>query len=75
MRLVFDSDALIKLTKAGLKELIVTNLDIAIPKRVYEETVKIPRGRRFPDAEEIEGNVNSGKIQVNETQREKKGGI
>ena len=56
-----------------MKELIVTNLDIAIPKRVYEETVKIPMGRGFPDAGEMERNVNSENIQVNETEREKKG--
>ncbi|MBE8540207.1 hypothetical protein [Geoglobus acetivorans] len=63
-----DSDALIKLTKAGLKELIVDNLEVVVPRRVYKETAEIPRGR-FPDAEEIENNVKSGRILVRETER------
>jgi hypothetical protein len=73
MKIAVDSDALIKLTKAGLKDLIVNNLEVIIPEKVYEETVKIPKTKGFPDALEIDKNVNAGKISVKETSREEKG--
>ncbi len=40
MKVVVDSDALIKLTKIGSKEIVVSSLDVFIPKRVHEETVQ-----------------------------------
>ena len=60
-----DSDALIKLTKAGAKELITASFSITIPKRVYEETVIEAEG--YPDAEEINRNVMAEKIVIQET--------
>ena len=73
MRIVVDSDALIKITKAGLKELVVSNLEIFIPKKVYEETVEVPKEKGFSDALEIDKNVNSGKIQIKESPRREEG--
>ncbi len=73
MKIVVDSDALIKITKAGLKELIVNNLEVAIPRKVYEETVEIPKTKGFPDALEIEKNVSTGRISVKETSKGEKG--
>ena len=49
---MMDSDALIKLTKSGAKELITENFDVTIPERVYEETVTQAVG--YPDAQEID---------------------
>ncbi len=62
MKIVVDSDALIKLTKTGSKEAIVGLLEVSIPKKVYEETVTESKG--CPDANKIQENVNNGKIQV-----------
>jgi hypothetical protein len=56
MKIVIDSDALIKLTKSGAKELITEYFDVAIPERVYEETVTEAEG--YPDAKEIERNID-----------------
>jgi hypothetical protein len=44
MKIVIDSDALIKLTKSRAKELITEYFDVAIPERVYEETVTEAEG-------------------------------
>jgi hypothetical protein len=62
MKVVMDSDVLIKLTKAGSKEFIVKLLDVSIPKRVHEETVIESKG--YPDARKIQENIESGKIRV-----------
>jgi predicted nucleic acid-binding protein len=73
MKIVIDSDALIKLTKSGAKELITKCFDVAIPERVYEETVTESEG--YPDAKEIERNIEAKKIVVKEAQQKKKGEI
>ena len=36
MKLLIDSDALIKLTKAGAKEVVVNNMEVYIPPSGYE---------------------------------------
>lgn len=71
MKIVIDSDALIKLTKSGAKELITEYFDVAIPERVYEETVTEADG--YPDAKEIERNIEAKRIVVKEAQQEEKG--
>jgi len=62
MKIILDSDVLIKLTKTGLKEIIVGLLDVSIPKRVYEETVLESKG--YSDAIKIEENIKRGNINV-----------
>jgi predicted nucleic acid-binding protein len=62
MKVVADSDVLIKLTKTGSKEVIVSLVKIFIPKRVYEETVTESKG--YIDANKIRENIKEGKIQV-----------
>jgi rRNA-processing protein FCF1 len=71
MKIVIDSDALIKLTKSGAKELITEYFDVAIPERVYEETVTEAEG--YPDAKEIKRNIEAKRIVAKEAQREEKG--
>ena len=65
MKIVMDSDALIKLTKSGAKELITENFDVTIPERVYEETVT--QAAAYPDAQEIDRNVEARRIEVKKT--------
>jgi peptidoglycan hydrolase-like amidase len=62
MKVVVDSDVLIKLTKTGSKEAIVSLLEVSIPMRVYEETVTESKG--CLDAIKIQDNIDVGKIQV-----------
>ena len=71
MKIVIDSDALIKVTKSGAKELITECFDVVIPERVYEETVTEAEGYR--DAKEIERNIEAKRIVVKEAQQEEKG--
>lgn len=52
-----DSDCLVKLTKAGIKESIAAALEVHIPPLVKKETVDEAKGRGFQDAFEIEGNI------------------
>ena len=58
MKVVVDSDVLIKLTKTGSKEVIVSLLEVSIPKRVYEETVTESKG--CLDANKIQENIEDG---------------
>lgn len=62
MKVVMDSDVLIKFTKTGCKEAIVSSLDVSIPVRVYNETVTESKG--CLDANRIQENINNGMIQV-----------
>ena len=71
MKIVMDSDALIKLTKSGAKELITENFDVTIPERIYEETVT--EASAYPDAQEIDRNVEARRIEVKKTSRTERG--
>ncbi len=73
MKIVVDSDVLIKLTKTGSKEIIVSLMDVYIPMRVHEETVKESNG--CSDAIKIQENVNKGKIHVAGSTKHNKGEI
>jgi hypothetical protein len=73
MKIVMDSDVLIKLTKIGFKETIVAHLEVFIPRRVLEETAMKSRG--CPDAITIRENINGGKIHVSESSSHDKGEI
>jgi hypothetical protein len=73
MKIVVDSDVLIKLTKTGSKEVVVSLLEIVIPTRVYEETVLESKG--CIDASKIQENINGGNIKVKGLSAHNKGEI
>jgi hypothetical protein len=73
MKVVADSDVLIKLTKTGSKEIIVSLLEVFIPKRVHEETVI--ESEDCSDARTIQENINEGKIYVTGSPCHEKGEI
>ncbi len=62
MKLVMDSDSLIKLTKAGAKEIVLNNIEVCIPPSVMNETTE--NKNKFPDAIKIHENVNRGLLKV-----------
>jgi len=59
-----DSDALIKVTKASVKDLITSNFEVHIPTEVRNETVGEGRVRGYPDALAIDDNIGKGKLTV-----------
>lgn len=59
-----DTDALIKLVKSSLKELIVSNISVAIPVSVSNESVREGKAKGYSDALLIEKNIRDGKINV-----------
>lgn len=59
---LFDSDSLIKLTKAHAKETIVNNFNAIIPSQIEQETTYNAKGK--PDAVLIEQNIRLKKIKV-----------
>ena len=62
MKLVMDSDCLIKLTKAGMKERVCAAWSIHIPSVVRRETTA--EAPRLPDAVRIADNIRSGLVTV-----------
>jgi len=69
MRLVIDTDALIKLTKSGAKELVGTNFGVLLPPQVRVECVDQGKLGGFPDAIRIEDNIRRGLMKVRKPQR------
>ncbi|MBW2368146.1 MAG: hypothetical protein JRH15_09700, partial [Deltaproteobacteria bacterium] len=59
-----DSDCLIKLTKAGLKEIVASFCNIIIPQAVHAEVVDAGKRMGCQDAFAVEKNISSGKIHV-----------
>ena len=57
-----DSDCLIKLAKAGLKERVCTAWEVSIPSAVRRETVEQAPG--LPDARRIGENIAAGRLTV-----------
>lgn len=64
MKILMDADCLIKLTKAGLKELICQNEKIVIPGVVKREVVDAGKSKGLPDAELVEKNIRRGIITI-----------
>ena len=64
MKLLMDADCLIKLTKAGLKELVVLKCDVFIPGPVKREVVDAGKKKECPDAFAVEKNIESKLIAV-----------
>ncbi len=74
MKLLMDADCLIKLVKAGLKELVCTNFTVSIPYIVRKEVVDAGKANNHPDALVVEQNINNGVISVIEDSARYKGG-
>lgn len=64
MKVVMDSDCLIKLTRAKAKEVVLRNIEVCIPPKVFEETVTIPKNKGYPDALIIENNQKNGLLMI-----------
>lgn len=75
MRIVMDSDCLVKLTKSGTKEAIVLAMEIHIPPLVKKETVDEAKERGYQDAFTIEENINKKALHVTEPKRKKPSAI
>ena len=67
MKVIMDADSLIKLTKAKAKEVILKNIEVYIPPKVVEETVKIPKEEGYPDAFLILFSKKRGGIMIEKT--------
>ena len=64
MRLLMDSDCLIKITKSGLKELITNHCEVLIPATVQYEVIQVGIAKGLADAEVAWKNVSSGKLEI-----------
>lgn len=64
MKILMDSDCLIKLTKTGLKEPICKQYDIVIPFIVKKEVVDAGKSKGLSDAESVDKNIQDGIIHV-----------
>lgn len=64
MKLLMDADCLIKLTKAGLKELVTAKDTISIPEQVKREVVDAGKKKQCADAIAVEKNIGSKMISV-----------
>jgi len=64
MKLLMDADCLIKLTKAGLKELVANKDSVSIPEPVKREVVDAGKKKQCSDAFVVEKNIESKMIAV-----------
>jgi rRNA-processing protein FCF1 len=64
MKILMDADCLIKLTKAGLKEIIASFCAILIPHAVKVEVVDAGKKKGCEDAFVVENNISAEKIDV-----------
>lgn len=64
MRLVVDADALIKLIKAGAKEIVSEAVELWIPPKVHREVIVEGKRGGHPDAIEAEANVMRRKVRL-----------
>jgi rRNA-processing protein FCF1 len=63
MKVLMDTDCLIKLTKSMLKELVCGNFSVIIPQIVKEEVTD--NAKEHPDAAIIKGNIETGLLTIN----------
>jgi len=64
MKIVMDSDCLVKLAKSGAKETIVSAIEVFIPVLVKKETVDQAKKHGYQDAFIIEENINKEVLHV-----------
>ena len=70
-KIVFDSDGLIKLTKAECLQILLEHFTCSITKEVYEETALKGMERLYDDAFQIEELVKKGKLNVEKAKNNK----
>lgn len=63
-KLLFDSDALIKVSKADFLDVASKSFSVLITEEIYDEAVKEGKRRLFPDADEIENLVQQERIKI-----------
>lgn len=64
MKVVMDSDCLVKLTKAGAKEAVAMAMEVYIPDLVKRETVDEVKGKGYQDAIIIEENIKKKFLRI-----------
>jgi rRNA-processing protein FCF1 len=64
MKILMDSDCLIKLTKSGLKESVCKKDEVTIPFVIKQEVVDAGKSKGAPDAEWVEKNIQRGILRV-----------
>jgi len=71
MKLVMDSDCLVKLAKAGAKEAILSSIEVSIPALVKKETVDEAKDKGHQDGLIIEENLRKKSLRVVDAKRKK----
>lgn len=66
VKLIFDSDALIKLVKTGFPSHAFDKLKVVISEEIFRETVTEGKKKFYQDAESIELLINGKKIIIGE---------
>ena len=61
---LIDADALVKITKAGLKESLTAHLDLRVAPIVEKEVVHEGRGLGHADAAEVERNLGKKRLRL-----------
>ncbi len=69
MKIVMDSDVLIKVTKASIKDFVMSNFEVFIAPEVQKETASQGKARGYPDASEIDENIGRGMLTVAQTRK------
>ena len=64
MKIVMDSDCLVKFAKSGVKETIASAMEVFIPVLVKRETVDEAKKHGYQDAFIIEENINKESVHV-----------
>lgn len=64
MKIVMDSDCLVKLTKSGAKEIVAASMEVHIPYLVKMETVDDVKERGYQDTLMIEENIEKNILHV-----------
>jgi len=71
-KFIFDSDALIKLTKSGILEKICLHYNCTITTEVKNECVDEGKKRLHQDASKIEGLINQKLLKTKDPKRQRK---
>ena len=74
MKLFMDADCLIKLTKSGLKGLVVTHCTVCLPRIIEREVVDSGKKKECADAVVVERNITQGRVKVDQTPSQHKSG-
>lgn len=64
MKVLMDSDCLIKITRAGIKEVVVACISVFIPKVVPLRVVDARFAKNLPDALVVQENIKHGKVKT-----------